>query len=132
MRILRYAVPVLLAACAGACAHDYRVESRDTPVHVWLTAPDLKEQAHTVDVLIYVGAEKVVQGPVRFPPGVGHVVLPTVYVTAGNQNVSAVVRGGTTSGTTVVGVTGETWVQITVRGRAVTIVGYDGQPVVPQ
>ena len=85
-----------------------------------------------MDVLVYVGAEKVVQGPVRFPPGVGHVVLPTVYVTAGRKTVSAVVRGGTASATSQVGVDGETWVQVVIRGRSVTIGSGEQAPVAPR
>ena len=134
MRITRLFPLLLLAACAASvsCAHDYILENRETPVHVWLSAPDLEDRDATVDVLVYVGAEKVVQGPVRFPPGVGHVVLPTVYVTAGKKTVSAVVRGGTASATTDIGVEGETWVQIVVRGRSVTIGSGEQAPMAPR
>jgi len=139
MRIIRL-LPLLslavFAALSGlvssSCAHDYTLENRETPVHVWLSAPDLLERGGTVDVLIYVGAEKVVQGPVRFAAGVGHVVLPTVYVTAGRKTVSAVVRGGTASATTKIGVEGETWVQVVVRGRSVTIGSGEQAPVAPR
>jgi hypothetical protein len=124
MRINRLP-PLLLLALAAvgalACAHDFTLENRETPVHVWLSAPDLQVAGGEVDVLIYVGAEKVVEGPVRFPPGVASIVLPTVFVTAGKKTVSAVVRGGTSSATREVGVPGEMWVQILVRGRTVTI-----------
>ena len=135
MRINRLLVPLaghLLLSVGAACAHDYKLENRETPVHVWLSAPELTERGGTIDVLIYVGAEKVVQGPVRFPPGVGHVVLPTVYVTAGKKTVSAVVRGGTSSATTQVGVEGETWVQVVVRGRTVTIGRGEQAPIAPR
>ena len=83
-------------------------------------------------MLIYVGAEKVVQGPVRFPPGIGYVVMPTVFVTAGRKTVSAVVRGGAASATSDLGIEGETWVQIVVRGRTVTIRSGDQEPVLPR
>ena len=136
MRITRLFPLLLLAGCgvlAAACAHDFTLENRETPVHVWLSAPELTARGGgEVDVLIYVGAEKVVQGPVRFPPGVGHVVLPTVHVTAGKKTVSAVVRGGTSSATTDIGVAGETWVQIVVRERTVTIGSGEQAPIAPR
>lgn len=122
----------LLLGLGAACAHDYKLENRETPVHVWLSAPELQPQGGTVDVLVYVGAEKVVQGPVRFPPGVGNIVLPTVYVTAGRKTVSAVVRGGASSATSQIGVEGETWVQIVVRGRTVTIASGEQAPYAPR
>jgi len=130
----RIPLPVLLLAAAllaPACAHDFTVENRETPVHVWLTAPDLVATGGTIDVLIYVGSEKVVQGPVRFPAGVGHIVLPTVYLTAGPKVVSAVVRGGTASTTKTVPVAGETWLHVVVQGRTVTVNSYNGQPISP-
>lgn len=123
---------LLLASSAASCAHDYTLENRETPVHVWLSAPELGARGGSLDVLIYVGAEKVVQGPVRFPPGVGHVVLPTVYVTAGKKVVSAVVQGGTSSATAWAGVEAETWVQIVVRGREVKITSGDQAPIAPR
>ena len=137
MRTTRPSALLLLlvvgAAAVAACAHDFTLENRETPVHVWLSAPELGAQGGgEVDVLIYVGAEKVVEGPVRVPPGVGHVVLPTVYVTAGKKTVSAVVRGGTSSATRDVGVAGETWVQIVVRKRTVTIGSGAEAPFAPQ
>lgn len=125
-------LPLLVLAAAlalPACAHDFTVENRETPVHVWLTAPDLVAQGGTIDVLIYVGSEKVIQGPVHFPAGVGHIVLPTVYVTAGPTVVSAVVRGGTAGTTKTVPVAGETWLHVVVQGRTVLVNSYNGQPI---
>lgn len=118
---------ISLLACVAAallvagCANDYHVEQRETPVHVWLVAPGADEGERVYDALIYVGAEKVVEGPVRFGPGVGYVALPTVYVTAGRKTVSAVVRGGAASATADVSISDEHWIVVTIHGREVGI-----------
>lgn len=122
---LLLATALLLPA---ACAHDFTVENRETPVHVWLTAPDLANTGGTLDALIYVGAEKAIEGPVRFPPGVLHVALPTLYVTSGDRVVSAVLEGGAISATDEVDIDGETWIQVTVQRRGVTIRDLDRPP----
>ena len=109
------------ALLAGACATDYGVERRETPVHVWLAAPGADQGERVYDALIYVGAEKVIEGSVRFGPDVGYVALPTVYVTAGKKTVSAVVRGGAASATAELTISAEHWIVVTIHGREVSI-----------
>lgn len=119
----------LAGATLGACgSHPYRVEEREVPVHVWLTAPQLAEQGGTVQALVYVGPMKVVEGPVRFEPGKPTVALPTAYVRAGTLSVSAVLEGGALSATQQLDVTQESWVQITLRGRTLTLGSSETQP----
>lgn len=127
----RTALLLVLAALVTAtgCRNDFSVEQRETPVHVWLHAPDLAPAGGTVNALIYVGSEKVVEGPVRFPPGVLNVEFPTVFMPAGaNKTVSVVLNGGEISATDRVNVSGDTWVQISVRGRRIEIKGYGREP----
>ena len=120
---------VLVGLAVAACAHDYDVENRDTPVHVWLSAPDLGAESRVVNALIYVGSEKAVEGPVRFPPGVAHVRLPTLFMTTGDKTVSAVIQGGALSATDEVEIEGESWVQVVVRQRSVEIVFREEEPI---
>lgn len=108
----------LLAGCAG---HTYRVEDRDVPVHVWLTAPDLAPSGGTLPALVYVGSQKVVEGNVTFEAGRPTVQLPTAYVRAGPTQVSAVLGDGALSAAQSVGVEGESWLQILVRGRGASL-----------
>jgi hypothetical protein len=119
---------LLLGLAVTACAHDYDVENRDTPVHVWLSAPDLGPEGGRVNALIYVGSEKAVEGPVRFPPGVAHVKLPTLFMTTGDKTVSAVIQGGALSATDEVEIEGESWVQVVVRRGSVEIVFREEEP----
>jgi hypothetical protein len=127
-RRLASALAGLLALVTAACAHDFTVENRETPVHVWLSAPDLGQAGGTIDALIYVGARKVVQGPVTFPPGTTHVSLPTVHVPTCPTTASAVLRGGALTAPRQIRVVGESWVQVVVRGDTVTIEYFREQP----
>lgn len=108
----------LLVGCAG---HTYRVEDRDVPVHVWLTAPDLARAGGTLPALIYVGSQKVVEGNVTFEAGRPTVALPTAYVRAGPTQVSAVLGDGALSAAQSVEVEGESWLQVLVRGRGAAL-----------
>jgi hypothetical protein len=115
-----------LAAALGllllvACAHDYGLENRDIPVHVWMSAPEVSARGGSLAALVYVGSEKVVEGPVAFPRGVGYVELPTVYLRHGDVTVSAVLQGGAMNGTEEVTVEGESWILIQAASRGVEI-----------
>jgi hypothetical protein len=115
-----------LFACG--CAHDYTLEERETPIHVWITAPELAERGETVSALVYVGGQKVVEGPITFQPGKPTVVLPSVTARAGTVRASAVLFDGSVSSQATIGVEGEAWVQILVRGRTASIRSFEEQP----
>jgi hypothetical protein len=120
---------LLLALLAStACTHDYVLEARDTPVHVWITAPELATQGGTLSALVYVGGQKSVEGLITFEPGKPTVALPSVHVKAGTQPVSAVLFDGQVSVTESVSVEEECWVQILVRGKAASLRVTEQQP----
>ncbi len=133
-RTLRGRLVWLLAGVAMAvglttsCSPTWDVEQRETPVHVWLTAPELARSGGTLDALIYVGPYKVVQGPVQFAQGGPTVNLPTLFIRAGNREVSAVIDRGRASTKSTVGIEKESWIQITVRGNTVSIRKTEEQP----
>lgn len=118
---------LVLLLCAG-CRTSWGVENREVPVHVWLTAPGLATQGGTLQALVYVGSEKVVEGPVRFPAGVPTIMLPTAYVRAGDRLVSAVIGGGRLVAREEVEIEGESWVQIVVGPTSVGITYSETQP----
>jgi hypothetical protein len=117
-----------LMATTGCSSHGYRVEQRDVPVHVWLTAPELALAGGSIPALVYVGSQKVVEGNVTFEPGKATVALPTAYVRAGSTPVSAVLGDGAMSANDTFGVEGESWLQITVRGRTASLRLTERQP----
>jgi len=117
-----------IALVGGSCAHDYGIENRQTPVHVWITAPGLAEEGGSLDALVYLGPLKVVEGPVTFPQGVPTVNLPTVYARVGEMECSAVLGGGAITARETVDIEGESWVQIIVTGRSATIRHSEIQP----
>jgi hypothetical protein len=117
-----------LLTAVGCQSHGYRVEQRDVPVHVWLTAPDLAQTGGSIPALVYVGSQKVVEGNVTFEPGRPSVALPTAYVRAGSTPVSAVLGDGTMTADDTFGVDGESWLQITVRGRVTSLRLTERQP----
>ncbi|MDJ0974975.1 MAG: hypothetical protein QNJ98_10985, partial [Planctomycetota bacterium] len=122
--MIRLTLPLLLLLTLVAgpgCQTTWGVENRETPVHVWITAPGLAQQGGTLQALVYVGAEKVVEGPVRFPQGVPTIMLPTAYVRAGDRLVSAVIDGGRLVAREEVEIEGEGWVQIVVGPNGVGI-----------
>ena len=95
-RPLRIAA-LLAASVLGltACrSHAYRVEQREVPVHVWITAPDLAARGGSLQALVYVGPQKVVEGRVSFEPTRPTVALPDAYVRAGATAVSVVLGDG--------------------------------------
>ena len=115
-----------LAACASA---PFDVENRDTPIHVWVTAPELARGAGgTVDLLIHVAGQKVLEGPVRIPPGTPTIQLPTVYARSGPTTISAILRGGRGVTQQRVKIDGESWVQIIVNGSQLRVIATDNQP----
>jgi hypothetical protein len=114
------------------CASDYLVESRLTPVHVWLSAPELAAAGGSVDALIYVGSEKVVEGPVAFPAGVSTVTFPTIHVNGGERLVQVVLAGGTITASQPVVVSRETWVHVTLTRGVARIASDDEQPLIPR
>jgi hypothetical protein len=115
-----------------ACAHDYAVENRLTPVHVWLSAPELARTGGSVDALIYVGSSKVVEGNVRFDPGVSTVIFPIVHVNAGDRLVQVVLAGGTIHVSQSVEIEEETWINVTLSGGTAKIAEDDEQPRIPR
>jgi hypothetical protein len=127
-RLLVVAI-VLASLAGGGCANDFALANRETPVHVWLTAPELAAGAgQAITALVYVGGDKVVDGPVAFPPGVPHVAFPVLYVNAGTRTVSAVLGGGAASATKEVKVAGETWIEVVLEGGQVEIRSSDREP----
>ena len=126
--VLLAAIVLLASACLGGCSHDYTVERRDTPVHVWLSAPELAAQGGTLHALIYVAGSKIVDGPVTFAPGHATVALPTAHVRAGPAPVSAVLGDGAISVSDRIEIEGESWIQVTVRGKGATIRASEDQP----
>jgi len=124
----RLALLLVPALAASACAHDYVVENRDTPVHVWISVPEFEAQGGTLSALVYVGGQKVVDGVINFSPGKPTVVLPSVHLRTGTVPVSAVLFDGAVSATENVGIEQESWVQIVVRGKTATIRATEEQP----
>jgi hypothetical protein len=108
------------------------VEQRETPVHVWISAPEVGARGGSVPALVYVGAQKAVDGTLQFPSGVSTVVLPTLYMNAGPRLVQAVFWGGQVTLTEEVKVAGETWIHVTLSARSATIKTDDEQPRVPR
>jgi hypothetical protein len=126
MRLLRRTLPALpllalAALVAAGCRTSWTVENRDTPVHVWLTSPELAATGGTIRALVYVGSHKAVDGPVTFPRGVENVVLAPLRMPSGNKRVSVVVDGGRLSTATDVDVVGPTWIRATVTSRGIAI-----------
>lgn len=119
---------VSAAGLSASCSRTWDVERRETPVHVWLTVPELAANGGQVNALIYVGPYKVVQGPVVFPKGGPTVNLPTLFIRSGERIVSGVVDRGRASATATVVIEDETWIQITVRGNTMSIRKADEQP----
>ena len=85
-------------------------------------------RGETVTALVYVGGQKAVEGPITFQPGKPTVVLPSVTTRAGSTRVSAVLFDGAVATDQTVGIEGESWVQILVRGRSASIRATDEQP----
>lgn len=123
-RVAPFVLPLAVAALAvllGGCRTTWTVENRDTPVHVWLAAPELTQTGGTVRALVYVGAHKAIDGPVTFPRGVAYVKLAPLRMAAGSKRVSVVIDGGRLSTSAQVEVRGTTWIRATVLPQAVTI-----------
>jgi hypothetical protein len=112
---------LLAPALAGCAGHAYRVEQREVPVHVWITAPELAARGGSLPALVYVGPQKVVEGNVTFEPSKPTVALPDAYVRAGATPVSVVLGDGAMAVNQTVNVDGESWLQVTVRGRTATL-----------
>lgn len=123
--VLGFAVAGGLSA---SCSHTWDVERRETPVHVWLTAPELARAGGQLSALVYVGPYKVVQGPVQFAEGGPTVNLPTLFIRSGEREVSAVIDRGRASARTTVEIEDESWIQIIVTGNAVSIRKTEAQP----
>ncbi len=117
---------------AAGCRHPYSLENRDTPVHVWLTAPEAAARGDTVEFLVYVGDKKAIEGPVRFPPGVPNVIIPAVYLRAGPHTVSVVVGRGRASARREIEVAGETWLRVTLAGNGVRVDRSSSEPPAPR
>ncbi len=123
---------LLLAAwtpCLGSCAHSYELERRDTPLHVWLTAPEMAARGGQMQALIYVGPYKVVEGPVVFPQGVSTVRLPSLHVRTGSHRVSVVLRGGRPSLAQDIVLEREAWLHVVVRGAEASLQQLEKQPI---
>jgi hypothetical protein len=114
-----------LAACTS---HDYRVEQREVPVHVWITAPEMAARGGSLPALVYVGPQKVVEGNVAFESTRPTVALPDAYVRAGPTTVSVVLGDGAMTVNQTVNVEGEGWLQVMVRGQTATLRHTKTQP----
>jgi hypothetical protein len=125
-------VGLLGVGLLGGCAHDFAVERRDTPVHVWISAPALGARGASIPALVYVGSEKAVEGTIAFPQGTSTVILPTIRMTEGKWLVQAVFAGGAITVSDDVHVKGETWIEILIQNRAATIHTSDQQPPIPR
>lgn len=124
---------LLLLALLGllglpGCAATYSLEDRDTPVHVWISAPGLAAQGGRLPALVYVGGQKAVDGEIAFQPGLPTVVLPSLTVKSGPVRVSAVLFDGATSVQDDIEVEGECWVQVVVRGTSAVLFVSEQQP----
>jgi hypothetical protein len=119
-----------LALAAMACSHAYVVEDRETPVHVWLEAPAAVQGDVATHVTIHVGDRQVLDGPVRFPAGQTRIELPTVYLKAGERNVSVAI-GGRAAARETAKVRHATWILVSIRGAAADVSVHDREPGSP-
>jgi hypothetical protein len=129
----RPSIPILFACLLlglgmPACAHDFRVEGRETRVNIWLTMPHLAQAGGQVEALVYVGPYKVVHGPVVFEKGSPTVNLPPLFIREGSYDVAAVIDGGRFSIRENIDIEGESWVQIIVRDQKVSLEYTERQP----
>jgi hypothetical protein len=129
--IARLAALALVALALAACERAYRLEDRETPVHVWLEAPAAAQGEVTTHVLLHVGDLKVLDGPVRFPAGQPRVELAPVYMPAGSRAVSVVVDGRT-AGRDTAKLKHATWILVSMRGNGVAISVHDREPGSPK
>lgn len=135
-RTARLAARFAATVCAGllvllfapACTTDFGVENRETPTHVWITAPALAERGGSVQALVYVGSKKVVEGPVQFSKGVPTINLPIAYVRTGDTLVSVVIDRGRMSVREEIEIEGEGWVQILLGPSSLQVVYDERQP----
>jgi len=121
-------IAALALTVSGCGSHSFDVEDRQTRVNVWLTAPAVAAQGGSIDALIYVGPYKVVEGPVDFPQGVNTVILPPIYIRGGQRKVSVVLAGGRYKATSNINVRRESWLDITLRNRALRVNFMEGEP----
>jgi hypothetical protein len=127
LRIAALLAPLLLG-CAGCTTHAYRVEQREVPVHVWITAPEVAARGGSLSALVYVGPQKVVEGRLTFERDRPTVALPDAYVRAGATPVSVVLGDGAMTVNQTVEVDGEAWLQVVVRGTTASLRKTDRQP----
>jgi hypothetical protein len=125
------AILALLLGLAG-CTHESVVEQRETPVHVWVSAPAIGARGGSLEALIYVGSEKAVEGRLEFPRGVSTVVLPTLYVNAGEKLVQAVLARGAITASERLRIREESWIHVTLKDRTATIRLQEEQPHLPR
>lgn len=122
MRIFRRLLPLaLLALVLGGCRTTWSIESRDTPVHVWLTSTQLAACGGMIQARVTVGPHVAVDGPVRFLPGVPNVKLAPLRMAAGTKRVDVSIDGGRLKRCVSVGVSGATWIRITIGERSVQV-----------
>ncbi|MDA1194632.1 MAG: hypothetical protein O2894_05555 [Planctomycetota bacterium] len=127
--IVRCLLALLVAWALTSCAsHDYGVEGRETPVHVWLTVPELAAQGGQIDALIYIGPYKAVQGPVQFRAGSPTVNLTTLFIRAGSYDCAAVLDNGRLNVRERFDISGECWVQVVLKGGRLSLTFDDRQP----
>ena len=139
-RLLGLLILLLAPALLAGCSTAWTVENRETPVTVWLTAPELAAQGGMVDLRVEIGSRIAVDGPVQFPQGIQNVVLPRVHLPAGSHPVRVTVRGGTlgprdgrprcAQGQTMA--SGNTWVRVTMTRAGVSIACAGEEPTAPQ
>jgi hypothetical protein len=127
-------VRILLLALAlfpAGCRTRWTVESRDTPVHVWLMSPELAQTGTPIRAEVRVGPHVAIDGPVRFPRQTPNVILPALYMPASTQRVTAVIDGGRLSAEAMVSVGGPTWILVRVTSTGVTIQRTGAEPTCP-
>jgi len=109
------------------------VESRETPVHVWLAVPAFACRGGTIDASIRIAGETAVSGPIRFPRGVTDVILPTLYQRCGEKKrVEVVIDGGRIKTCASFPLRGETWVRVVVRERTAGVEIGGQTPISPK
>jgi hypothetical protein len=128
---MRTALSALALLLLAGCAHDFGVERRETPLHLWLTVPDAAARGGRVHAEVRVGPYEVVAGPVEFPPGVTTVRLPTQYLAARTYPLVASFGGGRVRTSASVPLGGETWAHIVLRGAAASVSVSGEEPPVP-
>lgn len=125
--ILGIGLGSLGAIGSTACGHTYTLPDRDTPVEVWVEAPAAASTPVTVNLLVYVGDRKAIDGPVQFAAGQVRQRVATLYMRGGKQDVSVVI-GGRAVATDSVDIQHRAWIVVTVAGNEAKVSATDREP----